>query len=101
MCPKFKKTGKCTKHDAGTCPHKHPESQRGPPKGDSRRIPAEFFNKHAQATPAICLQFAYHGNCANNPNGDSCERNGKKYRHVCAKCEFKNGPHPISKGEGC
>ena len=99
-CPKFKRTGKCTKHEAGECPFKHPEHLKQ--KGDaSRKIPSIFFNKCKEISPAICVQFAYFGSCQRNPGGDSCTINGATYRHVCSKCQFKNGSHSISKGTGC
>ena len=97
VCPKFKRTGKCSLHEAGKCPHKHPEGMRK----KSRAIPKDFYDKHIGIRPPICLQFAYHGTCPNNPSGDSCERGGQTYRHVCHKCEFKNGKHPIKEGTGC
>jgi len=58
-------------------------------------VPDEFWEQYKDA--GICCGFAWYGKCNLN-DGYSCMKRGKECLHVCAKCRFKWGKHPIERG---
>merc|ERR1712046_123051 len=63
-------------------------------------VPEFFWEKYKPKPgedPPVCVGFAWYGKC-NLSDGATCTKRGQVCLHVCARCKFEYGVHPIVKG---